>query len=180
VRSLISRSKTAKDINHSPFLAHGTGAVHHPRLMEGVRRWMGSQPTSSPQKTHGKPDSRADVTKALAEPEFNAHSTAVIARQLLDPAVSEEEEDEYRGYIDQCQELIEAAVDRKDRMVYQAAARTATGETAAWQDEIVDEVFLNYVERGTAQYLDGAGRKDALPVAFNYDRWIGGLGQRML
>jgi hypothetical protein len=79
-------------------------------------------------------------------------------------------------YIDQCQELIEAAVDRKDRIVYQTAARTATGETADWQDD-VDETFLNYVERGTAQYLDGAG-KDALPVAFNYERWISGLGQR--
>lgn len=76
--------------------------------------------------------------------------------------------------------MTEAAVDRKDRMVYQTAARTATGEATAWQDDIADEVFLNYVERGTSQYLDSAGRKDALPVAFNYDRWVGGLGQRVL
>jgi hypothetical protein len=172
--------KTAKDINHSPFLAHSTRAVHHPRLMEGVRRWMGTHPTSSPQKIHGKPVSRADVTKVLAEPELNPHSTEAIARQLLNPVVSEEEEEEYQGYVDQCQELIEAAVDRKDRTVYQTVARTATGETADWQDDVADEVFLNYVERGTTQYLDGAGRKDALPVAFNYERWIGGLGQRVL
>lgn len=69
------------------------------RLMEGVRRWMGTHPTSSPQKIHGKPISRVDVTKALAEPELNPHSTEVIARQLLDPAVSEEEEEEYHGCV---------------------------------------------------------------------------------
>lgn len=82
-------------------------------------------------------------------------------------------------YIDQCQELIEAAVDRKDRIVYQTAARTAIGEGTDWQNDVADEVFVNYVERGTAQYLDGAGGKDALPVAFNYERWVGGLGQRV-
>lgn len=69
--------------------------------MEGVRRWMGSHPTSSPQKINGKTVSRADISKALAEPELNTHSgsTEVIARQLLDPVVSEEEEDEYRGCV---------------------------------------------------------------------------------
>jgi hypothetical protein len=82
-------------------------------------------------------------------------------------------------YIDQCQELIEAAVDRKDRIVYQTAARTAIGEGTDWQNDVADEVFVNYVERGTAKYLDGAGGKDALPVAFNYERWVGGLGQRV-
>jgi len=139
---------------------------------------MGSHPTSSPQKIHGKPTSRVDVTKTLAEPELNPHSTEAIARQLLDPAVSDEEEEEYRGYVDQCQELIEAAVDRKDRLVYQVAAKIAAGETD-WQHDVVDEAFLNYVERGTTQYLEGASRKDALPVAFNYERWIGGQGQRV-
>lgn len=82
-------------------------------------------------------------------------------------------------YIDQCEELIEAAVDRKDRIVYQTAARTAAGETVDWHND-VDEAYFSYVERGTAQYLDGAGQKDALPVAFNYERWISGLGQRPL
>jgi hypothetical protein len=67
--------------------------------MEGVRRWMGTHPTSSPQKIHGKPVSRADVTKVLAEPELNPHSTEAIARQLLNPVVSEEEEEEYQGCV---------------------------------------------------------------------------------
>lgn len=65
--------------------------------MEGVRRWMGAHPTSSPQKIHGKPISRVEVKKDIVEPELNPHSTEVIARQLLNPAVSEEEEEEYQG-----------------------------------------------------------------------------------
>lgn len=67
--------------------------------MEGVRRWMSAHPISSPQKMHGKPLSRVDFTKALPEPELHPHSTEVIARQLLDPAVSEEEEEEYQGCV---------------------------------------------------------------------------------
>lgn len=59
---------------------------------------MGANPTSAPQKTHGKPISRVEVKKAFVEPESNPHSTEVIARQSLDPAVSEEEEEEYQGY----------------------------------------------------------------------------------
>lgn len=78
------------------------------------------------------------------------------------------------SYIDQCQELIDALVDRKDLAVYQTAVRSAAGETADWQYE-VDDTFVGYVERGTTQYLD---RKDALMVGFNYERWLGGIGQR--
>lgn len=81
-------------------------------------------------------------------------------------------------YIDQCQDLIEAlGVQRKDRSIYQTVIRTATGEVADWHDDAVDETYLAYVERGTTQYLDGG--KEALPVAFNYDRWLGSAGQRV-
>ena len=65
--------------------------------MEGVRRWMGAHPISSTEKAHGKPVSRAEPTKSYTEPESNPHSTEAIALQSLDPAVSEEEEEEYQG-----------------------------------------------------------------------------------
>lgn len=67
--------------------------------MEGVRRWMGTHPITSPQKNHGKPISRVEVKKVLAEQELNPHSTEAIAWQLLNPTVSEEEEEEYQGYV---------------------------------------------------------------------------------
>jgi hypothetical protein len=62
--------------------------------------------------------------------------------------------------------------ERKDLEVYSMAVRTATGEMSDWQEQVPKE-FIAYVERGTSQYLDGVGRKDALPVAFNYERWLG-------
>lgn len=161
--------------------------------MEGVRRWMGTHPITSPQKTHGKPISRVEVKKVCVEHESNLHSTEAIAWQLLDPTVSEEEEEEYQGYacyisanvkcglseiicryIDQCQELTEASVERKDLAVYLTAVRIATGEA----DGIADDTYLAYVQRGTSRYLDVTTRTDALPVTFNYERWINGLGQR--
>ena len=54
--------------------------------------------------------------------------------------------------------------------MYQTAVRTAAGDSDG-QDDVAEDAFIAYVERGTTQYLDG---KEALPVAFSYDRWIGG------
>lgn len=68
-----------------------------------------------------------------------------------------------------------ALVERKDLAVYQTAVRTAAGDSDG-QDDLAEDAFIIYVERGMTQYLD---RKEALPVAFSYDRWIGGLGQRI-
>lgn len=67
--------------------------------MEGVRRWMTTHPVSNPQKSRGKPVSKVEVKKTHEEPELNPHSTEVIAMHLLDPSVSEEEEEEYHGCV---------------------------------------------------------------------------------
>jgi hypothetical protein len=60
---------------------------------------MGANPTSSPQKVYGKPTTRPEVKKAHDEPELEPHSTEMIARRLLDPFVSEDEEAEYQGQV---------------------------------------------------------------------------------
>lgn len=65
--------------------------------MEGVRRWMGAHPASHPKKMNGRLVSTVKATETVTEPELNPHSTEVIAKQLLDPVVSEEEEEEYQG-----------------------------------------------------------------------------------
>jgi phosphatidylinositol 3,5-bisphosphate 5-phosphatase len=69
------------------------------RLMEGVRRWIGANPTSSPPKARGKPAAKPQEKKSPASPELEPHSTEMIARRLLDPSVSEEEEAEYQGSV---------------------------------------------------------------------------------
>lgn len=72
---------------------------------------------------------------------------------------------------------METQIARKDLAVYQSAVRAATGALWDWQESVPDEAFDAYVERGTARYLDGAGQT-SLPVSFNYERWVGGSGQR--
>ncbi|KAJ6546966.1 SacI homology domain-containing protein [Mycena capillaripes] len=167
--------KTAKDMNQSPFEAHGNAARHQPSVVQGVRRWIGSHPISSSKKKHNKPDIRIVANKPVVEPELDRHSTEAIARHLLEPTVSETEEAEYQGYIDQCQELLDApstSGERKDLELYSLVVRTAAGEVPDWVGEIPKE-FIAYVEHGATQYLDG--RKDIQP-SFNYERWLGSAG----
>ncbi|KAJ7184359.1 SacI homology domain-containing protein [Mycena filopes] len=150
--------KTARDMNQSPFEAHGSAVRHQPSVVQGVRRWIGAHPVSSSKKNHNKPAIRVEDKKPAAEPELDRNSTEVFARRHLDPHVSETEEAEYQGYIDQCQELLDApstSGERKDLEVYHLAVRTATGE------------------HGRTLYLDG--RKDVQPP-FNYERWLGSAG----
>ncbi|KAG5641928.1 hypothetical protein DXG03_003954 [Asterophora parasitica] len=152
--------KTAKDVNHSPFEAHGHRIrPRHPSVVQGVRRWITSHPHPAPKKPLGKPVARPDTKRSTTVPELDRHSTEVIAMQLLEPTVSETEEAEYQGYIDQCQELLDAPTtmgERKDLEVYSTAIRAATGEILDWQDDAVPpKEFVAYIERGNTMYLDG-------------------------
>jgi hypothetical protein len=161
--------------------------------MEGVRRWISSNPTVNVRKSHGKSVVKTEVEKTTIGPEWDPQSTEAIALQLLNPIVSEEEEAEYQGcvhvirlcisishlqgdnsYIDQCQDLLDAPIlaEKKDLDLYHAAVRTAMGEIPDGKNDAADDVFAAYVERGTIQFLDGRGRRDNLIVPFNYERWV--------
>lgn len=77
-------------------------------------------------------------------------------------------------YIDQCQDLLDAPGQIAETDLDLYTQTVGAGGMPDWPDEIADESFVAYVERGTVAYL--VGRKDSLPVAFNYDRWISGRG----
>jgi hypothetical protein len=164
-------------------------------VVQGVRRWISTSHTNSaPKKPPKKVISSPIDTKRNAIPvEVDRHSTEAVAKQLLDPTVSEAEEAEYQGfvqihdddinvlirfsrYIDQCQELLDAPTtmgERKDLEVYSMAIRTAIGDTPDWPEEIPKE-FSTYVERGLTEYWDGgSGRGERLHVNFSYERWLG-------
>ncbi len=54
-----------------------------------------------------------------------------------------------------------------------AAVRMATGDMTESQD--IDEEsseYFGYVEYGSVQYHEGQGRKEPLPISFNYERWL--------
>ncbi|KAJ7063534.1 polyphosphoinositide phosphatase [Mycena amicta] len=167
--------KTAKDINHSPFEPQSITSRNQPSVVQGVRRWIGAHPSTNSKKNTKQPSIRVESNKAAAEPEADRHSTEAIARQLLDPVVSETEEAEYQGYIDQCQELLDAPTtlgERKDLELYSHSVRTGLGDVSDWPAEIPRE-FISYVDQGSTQYLDG--RHDMQP-SFNYERWLGSAG----
>ncbi|KAF7305142.1 Polyphosphoinositide phosphatase [Mycena kentingensis (nom. inval.)] len=170
--------KTTKDINHSPFEAQNPTSRSQPSVVQGVRRWIGANPSTSSKKNTKQPSgTNIESHKAGGggDPEPDRFSTEAIARQLLDPIVSEEEEAEYQGYIDQCQELLDAPTtlgERKDLELYSHSVRTGLGETPDWPAEVPRE-FVGYAEQARTLYLDG--RFDAQP-AFNYERWLGSVG----
>ena len=140
---------------------------------------------------HGKPTSKPETQKTSAEHALDWYSTETIAKQLLDPVVSEAEEAEYQGsvflpsdfherssclnrYIDQCQELLDAPAtlgERKALEVYALAVHTARGDCHDYWPEEIPKEFFSYIERSSTQYLDG-GKKEAFPVSFDYNRWL--------
>ena len=157
---------------------------------------MGSHPSVSIKKSHGKAASRPETKKTTPHVPLDKHSTEAIATQLLEPNVSESEEAEYQGsaifffssssrssahlhcrYIDQCQELLDAPTtmgERKDLEIYIAAVRNAGGEGLDWPEEAPRDL-ITYVERGSLSYIDGS-KKEPFPVTFNYERWLSGAG----
>lgn len=66
-------------------------------VVQGVRRWIGSQPNSSPKKPLRKVISGAEIKKRPLLSDLDRHSTEVMATQLLEPTVSDTEEAEYQG-----------------------------------------------------------------------------------
>ncbi|KAH9916211.1 SacI homology domain-containing protein [Fomitopsis serialis] len=123
--------KTARDINHSPFLPQYNPSSHHhhhPKLMDGVRRWMRSSPKGShmsPVDGVARPRSRF-VGNAV---ELDPTSTEAIATQLLNPNVAPKEEDEYQEYVNQYEELLvttDDGVARDDLEKYQSGCSSPT------------------------------------------------------
>ena len=80
-------------------------------------------------------------------------------------------------YIDQFQELLDAPAtlgERKDLEVYAQAVQTGKRDSVdCWLEDIPKD-FVTYVERSSTQYLD-EGKKQAFPVTFNYERWLGSV-----
>ncbi len=82
--------------------------------------------------------------------------------------------DERRRYIDQYDIVFDTA-DRKDLEVYTSAVAIAYGDGGLeydGTDETKERDFYAYVEHGKAEYYEGYGRREPLPVTFNYERWI--------
>ncbi|KAL1739305.1 SacI homology domain-containing protein, partial [Schizophyllum fasciatum] len=166
--------KTAKDMNHSPFEAHGPHA--------GKRRSsqrLASQSQAGASQAKAKRPKSVTTTETAEASEFPADRlTATLARHHLQPSVSLREVEQYQGYIDQCQELMENPTgrgDRRDVDIYVAAVSAARWDGPDPMEDVPRE-FVAYVERGSAAYLSGTGRKEPFPVSYNYERFLSSAG----
>lgn len=163
--------KTTKDVNDGPFLPKSNLNVHTPRLMDGVRRWMGT--SNRQRRVTIRKDTHTDAHSKESGPEKNLdpHSTASVALSLLDPTVSADEEAEYEEYIEIEQSLPPDFVERKDRKVYENTVLLALGEDVT-TTEVSEKDFLAYCDRANPGITEAPISKDVLPITFNYDKWI--------
>jgi len=135
--------KTAKDVNTSPFLPHTQLSNHLPRGVDGIKRLTGAN-------VAGGKGIRLNEADRPQEPEVARNSTAVLAYQLLDPVVSEEEQAEYQGYINQYQGSLDwpsATVERGDWDVYQGSVMAGDGALVLEDD--LFWVYSEYMQTGS-------------------------------
>ncbi|KAH7907384.1 SacI homology domain-containing protein [Hygrophoropsis aurantiaca] len=165
--------KTSKNIAESPFLPHNTQSMHQPRLMEGVRRWIGAHPSSPSMPSQRKTAVYADVKQALKPPVYEQRSTAAIAMRLLDPVVVKEEQAEYQKYIEQCHVLLQipaGEIEREDKELYQKFVAKVSGMQLDIHTEVQYDAYIVFVEHGHQKW----GIERSTMVTYNYEHWLMG------
>ncbi|KAI0071223.1 hypothetical protein K474DRAFT_1712651 [Panus rudis PR-1116 ss-1] len=169
--------KTARDINYSPFLPHNV-PPHAPKLMDGVRRWIGTSTTRHRHRIEQRQDPK-DKARTKKTVEVNDHSTETIATQRLNPVVSEKEEAEYGEYIKQTTSILDTSLDSAeplDKRLYHAAIAKAAGKEESFvQTEYYEkdlETFDAFVAKASPKLAESAAWRDSLPITFNYEKWL--------
>ncbi|KAF8597663.1 hypothetical protein BDV93DRAFT_527255 [Ceratobasidium sp. AG-I] len=66
-----------------------------PKLMQGVRRWMGASHNSSKRKANAAAPPPKEQPTSDPQKQQGTHSLELIVARLLSPTVSEDEEEEY-------------------------------------------------------------------------------------
>ncbi|EKM74897.1 hypothetical protein AGABI1DRAFT_132740 [Agaricus bisporus var. burnettii JB137-S8] len=167
--------KTAEDLAKSPFQKRFYRDVSNgPGVVQGVRQWIrANPPTDRPKRHPNKTRTEAMVPKAHTVTPQDKLSTEALALQLLDPSVSEDEQDEYQGYIDQCQVFSNAHAirsERKDLSVYQTAIDISHGMGIDKCREETMEAYTAYIAKMHIHEL----AKEVLPTTYNYEKWLWG------
>ncbi|KAH9477025.1 Polyphosphoinositide phosphatase [Psilocybe cubensis] len=171
--------KTAKDMNVSPFQPHGYRPAQgdpSSRVVQGVRRWIGSHHPSREILRAGKPIVRQEAKRPPPKPQVQDNkSTEALALASLDPAVPEKEEKEYTKYIVQIEDTpgMIPYNGLSDLKHYVEVVQIARGQLDYYPDDETCDHYSKYVERNSTRYPGGKGR-EAFHVSFNYGRWLDG------
>lgn len=125
--------KKITEAEGSPFVPRIVApSMQPPKLMQGVRRWMGSSQGSSKRK------STAVAAPPNVQPTENPretldpHTVEGLVARLLSPTVSEREEKEYQRYIEQHSDLMDTTgsyeqIDQDDYDLYSHEVRIGHG-----------------------------------------------------
>ncbi|CAE6359255.1 unnamed protein product [Rhizoctonia solani] len=130
--SKLTGDKKLSEPECSPFIPRIVApSMQPPKLMQGVRRWMGQGPS----KRKPNPITIPPKTQPAEDPRetLDPHSVETMVARALSPVVSVDEEKEYQRYIEQHSDLMDTAgsveqIDQKDYSLYLHEVRIGHGE----------------------------------------------------
>ncbi|KAF8440057.1 polyphosphoinositide phosphatase [Boletus edulis BED1] len=172
MNSLKTPGKFISGSGYSPFLPSSPHAVHQPRLMAGVRRWIGNQtpPHNDIVKKSIHTTNIDARSQAHKKSEIHVQTTGMLASQLLNPQVPQEELLEYHRYID-LDQLIRDAMQNEaettDQFLYVKCIEKSTGKRELLSDNGI--VYERYM-------LSASGDQTSTLVAdtYSYAKWLTG------
>ncbi|QRV74438.1 polyphosphoinositide phosphatase [Ceratobasidium sp. AG-Ba] len=136
--SMYSSSKLAGDkkteAEGSPFIPRIVApAMQPPKLMQGVRRWMGSSQGSSKRKSTTLTLPPQTISTESSQKPVDASSMEAIVARSLSPTVPDEEENEYQRYITQHSDLMDTIgsfeqIDQDDYDIYYGGVKLLQGD----------------------------------------------------
>jgi hypothetical protein len=200
--------KTAQDMNQSPFEARSEGKRVQASVVREVRRWVSGSQSSHirGKKLALKSDSSLSVLrkasaakreiiqgdKSYEFPRKQKNNTELMAYKALNPVVQDKEQLEYKTYIDQYQDLLDAPVrvrlgsgeyGNKAIEVYSQSIRLAESGGAETLDreakEKEESIYAAYVW-SPYELMGGAvgGLSGSIPSTSrkDYEKWVGMAG----
>ncbi|KIJ60428.1 hypothetical protein HYDPIDRAFT_98752 [Hydnomerulius pinastri MD-312] len=183
--------KLIKGTSYSPFMPSNTHAAHQPRLMAGVRRWIGTQPSSQTDALRRKTQFADALTspQSFGVTDALSQSTGALAQQLLDPKVLQEELLEYHRsvfrqlliedlncctrYIDQSQLMLDAMhgeAEATDQLLYMRFVEKNSGKGDLILVDGAMESYQAYVVSASCELVSADNR--TMVDGYDYKKWL--------
>jgi hypothetical protein len=156
---------------YSPFLLSNPNTVHQPRLMAGVRRWIGNQAQShSDIVIKSMHTTNMDArSQSHNKAETHTQTTGVLASQLLNPQVPQEELLEYHRYIDKDQlihDAMQSEAEATDQLLYMKCIEKNAGKGELVSANGIVELYERYILSASGDWMS------TLADTYTYTQWL--------
>ncbi|KAG9310994.1 polyphosphoinositide phosphatase [Chiua virens] len=171
MNTLKAPGKSVNGSGYSPFLPSNLNPVHQPRLMAGVRKWIGNQtPSHNESMRKSMHSAKMDARSQLySKTDAHVQSTGVLASQLLDPKVPQEELLEYHRYIDDDQlihDAMQGDAELTDQLLYMKHVEKSTGREESLLIDGIVELYEGYMLSVTDSQIS------APTDVYSYVKWL--------